>query len=1440
MGAEKETNIDSTRKGVQADDVIVETQQSNEQANTTESNGTEFKARVTQELEKQMEDSTKNFVTFGKFFGAGLVVFIIAIALVISLSPKLAKDKGQVPRTYHFAVDEVMWNYAPYGYDNCSGVEASLSPHAKTFLTPDLATGLIGATYRRRQFTSFETDGTFSVSRPQDTWAHVGNQGPTMRAAVGETLRVRVRNRSRFPSSLHIMGIPLYSAARISHDELKPETVKDVTIFNFFSSMTGSVSDNSASTSSLTSDAFSSGSRDYICAGDNCKDASSQTLDVLPDETVEFVWKIPDEAGPDPGMSSVGRLYSSLTYEGANDPALSGLLVIVPSGSDASSSNTLPQGVAAERLALFSVSMESGSPYLANNVLDFVFRARLDAEVSPTKASAAATNVIKQAALRAVSPDSYSVPLPSTVSAAEILAALYNSAANAALAQTNLLPPGGLSVSVIDASHPAVVAATSSVSTMFTFPTKILNLNLGISGVTLYDGSLFNSSSLVLVDAPAFVDRFGIWALEEALAPLALAALESEPSFDAANFEESNTMHGLNGLLFCNQKSLTVYLGLTTRWYVAVLGTEVDLHAAHWHGNTLLEQHNNGKYRTDSIQLLPRQVSTADMVAHAQGNWLFHCHITDHIEAGMMAVYNAIPAPSDKSNSWTVTFPTGTVNTAPLPNAPSALASSLNGQVREYFIQAELRNWSYIEGDVSNGNVGSDAFVSGGSDITQDVCSTLDVNAFAETHNRTYTWSKVRFVRYTDKTFTTRWTYSSTEEANNWKHLGLLGPALRAEVGDTMRVWFKNAAPAPFSLHPHGVLYAKGGEGAPYADGSSDSKDKGDDIVYTGQVWPYTWFVPESAGPGPGDTSSVPWLYHGHVHEAGDENTGLVGVIIVTGRGKAVTPKSLDETKLRPADVDREIVLMAKVFDENQAHDDVKDATSAWHFSNAESHAEIGMFYTLNGLAACRLNINVVAGQRIRIYAVSLGNEIDLHQIAISGHSMLYRGTRVSGINLLPGTMYSADTVAQNVPGNWLARSSVIHHFERGMVARFNVIGKPGTTYPAMPLSVPPEPTKSGSLREYFIAAVETYWDYAPLGQDGCILDSFIAARSDLFSELSDDERYLIDGTDLASFTDSVRGFVSRTNTTIGRVYKKARYLGYQNDKFILPSESSESSTGILGPTIRAAVGDVLRIVFRNRLSFATNLVFQDGSAMQLKYLRVRTFPSKIWSAPIPGTSSDLENYAVQPGDEVEAYWVVPASSGPAPYDQSTISWSYSSSISVDHLFAGLVGGLITASNADALETGSAANGANKEYVLAWFISNENRSPYLHENIQKYAEETQVDVEDEGFQESNLKHAVNGRLSCNLQGLDASLGDRVRFHFLGLGSELDMHTPQVHGNMLHTGGGKSTGSFAATVGVHPGARATTDIVAHTPGKWMLECGVNDHWAAGMRALLNVK
>ena len=51
----------------------------------------------------------------------------------------------------------------------------------------------------------------------------------------------------------------------------------------------------------------------------------------------------------------------------------------------------------------------------------------------------------------------------------------------------------------------------------------------------------------------------------------------------------------------------------------------------------------------------------------------------------------------------------------------------------------------------------------------------------------------------------------------------MLGPVIRAVVGDTIMVTFKNLLPPSsgfnVSMHPHGMLYDKGSEGSPYADG---------------------------------------------------------------------------------------------------------------------------------------------------------------------------------------------------------------------------------------------------------------------------------------------------------------------------------------------------------------------------------------------------------------------------------------------------------------------------------------------------------------------------------------------------------------------------------------------------------------------------------------------
>lgn len=81
-------------------------------------------------------------------------------------------------------------------------------------------------------------------------------------------------------------------------------------------------------------------------------------------------------------------------------------------------------------------------------------------------------------------------------------------------------------------------------------------------------------------------------------------------------------MHGVNGMLFNNLPGLVMEEGERVRWYVFAVGTEVDLHTAHWHGQTLLDQ----RYaRVDVASIFPGTVSTLDMVPDSPGTWFTHC-----------------------------------------------------------------------------------------------------------------------------------------------------------------------------------------------------------------------------------------------------------------------------------------------------------------------------------------------------------------------------------------------------------------------------------------------------------------------------------------------------------------------------------------------------------------------------------------------------------------------------------------------------------------------------------------------------------------------------------------------------------------------------------------------------------------------------------------------
>jgi FtsP/CotA-like multicopper oxidase with cupredoxin domain len=304
-------------------------------------------------------------------------------------------------------------------------------------------------------------------------------------------------------------------------------------------------------------------------------------------------------------------------------------------------------------------------------------------------------------------------------------------------------------------------------------------------------------------------------------------------------------------------------------------------------------------------------------------------------------------------------------------------------------------------------------------------------------------YKKALYREYTDETF-----IALKERPPEWEHLGVLGPLLRAEVGDTIRVVFKNNVHFPASLHPHGVFYDKDSEGAPYEDGTVGA-DKADDGVPPGEIHTYVWPVPERAGPAAGDPSSVLWMYHSHTNEVRDVNAGLLGPMIVSARG---TTKP-DGT---PEEVDREFIV---------AFDEIFENESWYLEENIQTHTsdpdgqkiitdpfggplivsgdpgvlgDYNLMNSMNGFVFGNLpGLTMKVGDRVRWYLMASTN-FEIHAPHWHGNTVEIQRMRTDVATLLSMEMVVAEMTPDN-PGTWLFHCHVGPHLQGGMVAVFEV-----------------------------------------------------------------------------------------------------------------------------------------------------------------------------------------------------------------------------------------------------------------------------------------------------------------------------------------------------------------------------------------------------------------
>ena len=131
---------------------------------------------------------------------------------------------------------------------------------------------------------------------------------------------------------------------------------------------------------------------------------------------------------------------------------------------------------------------------------------------------------------------------------------------------------------------------------------------------------------------------------------------------------------------------------------------------------------------------------------------------------------------------------------------------------------------------------------------------------------------------YTDATF-----QRPKPPAAAARGLDFVGPLVRAAVGDTVEIVFRNRAGFPAGVHADALLPGESDSRAALAL-TADAWTGDSALVPPGAQHVYRWEVPESAGPARGVPGSVVWIYHSQSARMPGA-AALIGPMMIYRRG---------------------------------------------------------------------------------------------------------------------------------------------------------------------------------------------------------------------------------------------------------------------------------------------------------------------------------------------------------------------------------------------------------------------------------------------------------------------------------------------------------------------------------------------------------------------------
>ncbi|XP_048049358.1 coagulation factor V [Megalobrama amblycephala] len=451
--------------------------------------------------------------------------------------------------------------------------------------------------------------------------------------------------------------------------------------------------------------------------------------------------------------------------------------------------------------------------------------------------------------------------------------------------------------------------------------------------------------------------------------------------------QAQNVKYTINGYTNGSVPDLDICAHSKVSWHLLGMSSEPELFSVHFNGQVLLHD----GHKTSAVGIISGTATSASMTGLHPGRWLFSSHISRHLEAGMHGYLNI-----------------KTCDEYTAPKRRLTIQQKQESQEWTYYIAAEEIIWDYAP------------------NMPENIDGDFRIRYLKQGPQRIgKKYKKAVFTQYKDSTFKER-----AEDKQRKKELGILGPVIRAQIRDVIKIVFKNKASRPYSIYPHGLTIDKAAEGASYPEGGNQTHG-----IQPGETYTYTWSVSEEDVPMDSDPRCLTRMYHSAVDIPRDIASGLVGPLLIC-KSHSLNKKNVQ------LKADKEQHAMFTVFDENKSW--YQDENINTYCSDPKrvkrddpEFYKSNVMHTINGYVyESGQELGFCNGEIVTWHVSNVGEQDYIQTATFYGHTFELKKREEDMLSLFPMT---GETISMNMVniGVWLLASLNSHDSTKGMRVKF-------------------------------------------------------------------------------------------------------------------------------------------------------------------------------------------------------------------------------------------------------------------------------------------------------------------------------------------------------------------------------------------------------------------